>query len=110
MVFFHLHSRKISVPSLSRRDDGVASMSFFLLGGISLEFDVIPCGNHWNITERSKQGHSLFNLQSISYMIFACSISNYSVSVFHLMNHAFFKALLFMSAGSVNISFNVIVH
>ncbi|KAL8456176.1 hypothetical protein ACS0TY_037071 (mitochondrion) [Phlomoides rotata] len=27
--------------------------------------DVIPCGNHWNITERSKEGHSLFNLQSI---------------------------------------------
>jgi len=34
-------------------------------------------------------------------MIFACGISNYSVSVFHLMNHAFFKALLFLSAGSV---------
>ncbi|KAI3666534.1 hypothetical protein L1987_88946 [Smallanthus sonchifolius] len=28
-------------------------------------YDVIPCGNHWNITERSKEGHSLFNLQSI---------------------------------------------
>jgi len=31
----------------------------------------------------------------LGYMIFACGISNYSVSVFHLMNHAFFKALLF---------------
>ncbi|GFQ06031.1 NADH-ubiquinone oxidoreductase chain 5 [Phtheirospermum japonicum] len=30
-------------------------------------------------------------------MIFACGISNYSVSVFHLMNHAFLKALLFLS-------------
>ncbi|KAL7171147.1 hypothetical protein ACSBR2_035906 [Camellia fascicularis] len=37
----------------------------------------------------------------LGYMIFACRISNYSVSVFHLMNHAFFKALLFLSAGSV---------
>lgn len=37
----------------------------------------------------------------LGYMIFACGISNYSVSVFHLMNHAFFKALLFLSAGSV---------
>ena len=36
----------------------------------------------------------------LGYMIFACGISNYSVSVFHLMNHAFFKALLFLSAGS----------
>nr|YP_009277448.1 NADH dehydrogenase subunit 5 [Psilotum nudum]AOH05918.1 NADH dehydrogenase subunit 5 [Psilotum nudum] len=35
------------------------------------------------------------------YMIFARGISNYSVSVFHLMNHAFSKALLFLSAGSV---------
>ncbi|KAH0655936.1 hypothetical protein KY290_031580 [Solanum tuberosum] len=37
----------------------------------------------------------------LGYMIFTCGITNYSVSVFHLMNHAFFKALLFMSAGSV---------
>ncbi|KAL2971135.1 hypothetical protein AAZX31_15G177000 [Glycine max] len=37
----------------------------------------------------------------LGYMIFACGISNYSVSIFHLLNHAFFKALLFLSAGSV---------
>jgi NADH-ubiquinone oxidoreductase chain 5 len=37
----------------------------------------------------------------LGYMIFACGISNYSISMFHLMNHAFFKALLFLSAGSV---------
>lgn len=37
----------------------------------------------------------------LGYMVFACGISAYSLSVFHLMNHAFFKALLFLSAGSV---------
>ncbi|KAK4755773.1 hypothetical protein SAY87_009530 [Trapa incisa] len=37
----------------------------------------------------------------LGYIIFACGISNYSVSVFQLMNHAFFKALLFLSADSV---------
>jgi proton-translocating NADH-quinone oxidoreductase chain L len=37
----------------------------------------------------------------LGYMVFACGISNYNVGVFHLMNHAFFKALLFLSAGSV---------
>ena len=37
----------------------------------------------------------------LGYMIFACGLSNYSVSLFHLMNHAFFKALLFLSAGSI---------
>ncbi len=34
-------------------------------------------------------------------MVFACGISSYSVTMFHLMNHAFFKALLFLSAGSI---------
>lgn len=34
-------------------------------------------------------------------MVFACGLSNYSVGIFHLSNHAFFKALLFLSAGSV---------
>ena len=37
----------------------------------------------------------------LGYMIFSIGLSNYSVSLFHLMNHAFFKALLFLSAGSV---------
>ena len=34
-------------------------------------------------------------------MVFACGLSNYSVGVFHLSNHAFFKALLFLGAGSI---------
>ena len=34
-------------------------------------------------------------------MILACGLSAYSTSLFHLVNHAFFKALLFFSAGSV---------
>ena len=37
----------------------------------------------------------------LGYMIFACGVSNYAVAVFHLANHAFFKALLFLGAGSV---------
>nr|ATI10793.1 NADH dehydrogenase subunit 5 [Plenaster craigi] len=37
----------------------------------------------------------------LGYMIMICGVSNYSTSLFHLMNHAFFKALLFLSAGSV---------
>jgi len=37
----------------------------------------------------------------LGYMILACGLSNYSIGLFHLMNHAFFKALLFLSAGSV---------
>lgn len=37
----------------------------------------------------------------LGYMVFACGLSNYSVSLFHLFNHGFFKALLFLSAGAV---------
>ena len=37
----------------------------------------------------------------LGYMIFAAGLSCYSVSIFHLSNHAFFKALLFLGAGSV---------
>jgi NADH-ubiquinone oxidoreductase chain 5 len=37
----------------------------------------------------------------LGYMVFACGLSGYSVGLFHLSNHAFFKALLFLSAGSV---------
>jgi NADH:ubiquinone oxidoreductase subunit 5 (subunit L)/multisubunit Na+/H+ antiporter MnhA subunit len=34
-------------------------------------------------------------------MVLACGISAYQGALFHLFNHAFFKALLFLSAGSV---------
>jgi NADH-ubiquinone oxidoreductase chain 5 len=37
----------------------------------------------------------------LGYMVFACGLSNYSVGIFLLSNHAFFKALLFLSAGSI---------
>nr|YP_009295185.1 NADH dehydrogenase subunit 5 [Dasya binghamiae]AOH77197.1 NADH dehydrogenase subunit 5 [Dasya binghamiae] len=37
----------------------------------------------------------------LGYMIFCCGLSNYNISIFHLTNHAFFKALLFLGAGSV---------
>lgn len=37
----------------------------------------------------------------IGYMVFCCGASAYSVALFHLYNHAFFKALLFLGAGVV---------
>ena len=41
----------------------------------------------------------------LGYMIFACGLSSYEVGLFHLSNHAFFKALLFLGSGSVIHSF-----
>lgn len=37
----------------------------------------------------------------LGYMVFVCGLSGYTVSLFHLSTHAFFKALLFLSAGAV---------
>jgi proton-translocating NADH-quinone oxidoreductase chain L len=37
----------------------------------------------------------------LGYMIMACGMSAYGASMFHLMTHAFFKALLFLGAGAV---------
>jgi len=37
----------------------------------------------------------------LGYIVFAAGLSGYTVSIFHLSNHAFFKALLFLGAGSV---------
>ena len=40
-------------------------------------------------------------ISQIGYMIMGVSIGAYSAGLFHLMTHAFFKALMFMAAGSV---------
>jgi NADH-quinone oxidoreductase subunit L len=40
-------------------------------------------------------------MSQIGYMIMAVSVGAYSAGLFHLMTHAFFKALLFMAAGSL---------
>ncbi|MCA4774196.1 NADH-quinone oxidoreductase subunit L [Wolbachia endosymbiont of Mansonella perstans] len=37
----------------------------------------------------------------LGYMFMACGLSAYNVAIFHLMTHAFFKALLFLGAGNV---------
>nr|YP_009004134.1 NADH dehydrogenase subunit 5 [Tsukubamonas globosa]BAO51976.1 NADH dehydrogenase subunit 5 [Tsukubamonas globosa] len=37
----------------------------------------------------------------LGYMVFASGLSMYQVSFFHLFNHGFFKALLFLSAGAI---------
>jgi NADH-quinone oxidoreductase subunit L len=43
-------------------------------------------------------------LSQLGYMMVALGASAYSVAIFHLMTHAFFKALLFLAAGSVIIA------
>ena len=40
-------------------------------------------------------------ISQLGYMFLGCGVAAYSASIFHLMTHAFFKALLFLSAGLV---------
>ena len=40
-------------------------------------------------------------VSQLGYMFLACGVAAYSAGVFHVMTHAFFKALLFLAAGSV---------
>jgi NADH-ubiquinone oxidoreductase chain 5 len=40
-------------------------------------------------------------ISQLGYMVLSIGLSQYSVSLFHTVNHAFFKALLFLSAGQV---------
>src|SRR5215469_7095871 len=40
-------------------------------------------------------------ISQLGYMFLACGVAAFSAGIFHLMTHAFFKALLFLAAGSV---------
>jgi NADH-quinone oxidoreductase subunit L len=40
-------------------------------------------------------------VSQLGYMFLACGVAAYSAAIFHLVTHAFFKALLFLAAGSV---------
>ncbi|MCY3921715.1 MAG: NADH-quinone oxidoreductase subunit L [Chloroflexi bacterium] len=45
-------------------------------------------------------------ISQLAYMMFAIGVGGYAAAVFHLMTHAFFKAMLFLGSGSVNHSTN----
>src|SRR5205823_6832305 len=40
-------------------------------------------------------------VSQLGYMFLACGVGAYAAGIFHLLTHAFFKALLFLAAGSV---------
>ncbi len=40
-------------------------------------------------------------VSQLGYMFLACGVASFTAGIFHLMTHAFFKALLFLGAGSV---------
>jgi NADH-quinone oxidoreductase subunit L len=48
-----------------------------------------------------KRALAYSTISQLGYMFMACGVAAYSAAIFHLVTHAFFKALLFLAAGSV---------
>ena len=74
------------------------ALNFIIFVGSSTAFFASTVGLFQNDMKRVI---AYSTCSQLGYMIFACGLSSYEVGVFHLSNHAFFKALLFLGAGSV---------
>ena len=78
-----------------------AALSFIMVIGATTAFSMGLIGIVQNDIKRVV---AYSTLSQLGYMTVALGASAYSVAVFHLMTHAFFKALLFLAAGSVIIA------
>src|SRR5207342_145289 len=68
-----------------------------LIGGVTIIVAGVIALVQWDI----KRVIAYSTMSQIGYMFLAAGIGAYGYAIFHLMTHAFFKALLFMSAGVV---------
>jgi NADH-ubiquinone oxidoreductase chain 5 len=78
-------------------------VSFYFLNGI-LVIGSITCffaASVGLVQNDLKKVIAYSTCSQLGYMIFVCGLSQYNIAIFHLINHAFFKALLFLGAGSV---------
>lgn len=82
-------------PLLEYSSSGLFLVS--LIGGLTALF----AGTVGLVQYDIKKVIAYSTCSQLGYMFFACGLSNYSVGLFHLFNHGFFKALLFLGAGSV---------
>ena len=78
-----------------------AALSFILIIGAFTAFFMGLIGMVQNDIKRVV---AYSTLSQLGYMTVALGVSAYSAAMFHLMTHAFFKALLFLAAGSVIIA------
>lgn len=78
-----------------------AALSFVMLVGAFTAFFMGLIGIVQNDIKRVV---AYSTLSQLGYMTVALGVSAYSAAIFHLMTHAFFKALLFLGAGSVIIA------
>lgn len=74
-----------------------------LIGGITAFFCALIAIYQYDI----KKVIAYSTCSQLGYMFFSCGLSNYHLAIFHLFNHAFFKALLFLGAGSIIILYSM---
>ena len=88
---------------LLARSSFIYEYSYHVLGYISILGALTAfCASTIGLVQNDlKRVIAYSTCSQLGYMVFACGLSNYSTGVFHLSNHAFFKALLFLSAGSI---------
>jgi NADH-ubiquinone oxidoreductase chain 5 len=84
-----------SSPLLEYSTSGLFLVS--LIGGLTALF----AGTVGLVQYDMKKVIAYSTCSQLGYMFFACGMSGYSIGLFHLFNHGFFKALLFLGAGSV---------
>jgi NADH-quinone oxidoreductase subunit L len=75
----------------------VASTVVTLVGGVTAFFAATIGITQFDI----KRVIAYSTCSQLGYMFFAAGVGGYSAAMFHLMTHAFFKALLFLCSGSV---------
>jgi len=73
------------------------------LVGASTAFFAATCGLVQNDLKRII---AFSTISQLGYMVMAVGLSQYNVALMHVVNHAFFKALLFLGAGAVIHSFS----
>ena len=78
-----------------------AALAFIMVIGAITAFSMGLLGI---VANDIKQVVAYSTLSQLGYMTAALGASAYSAAIFHLMTHAFFKALLFLAAGSVIIA------
>lgn len=78
----------------------LAPYTMYLVAGVGL-ITAIFAGSMALVQYDIKRVIAYSTMSQLGYMFLAAGLGMYSIAMFHLMTHAFFKALLFLSAGSV---------
>jgi len=68
-----------------------------IIGGLTSLFSALVAVFQYDV----KKIIAYSTCSQLGYMFFSAGLSTYNISLFHLFNHAFFKALLFLSAGAI---------